>query len=85
MRQVLDVICKTAEVKMPDGRPAGLKYSIEEYAVVFSAKLPEQSSLFSRTFKVDPETFIQGLGGVFSVPGVPGAGQVRGGLAACRT
>ena len=35
LRQVLDVICKTADVKMPDGRSAGLKYSIEEYAIVF--------------------------------------------------
>ncbi|MBI5799487.1 MAG: polysaccharide biosynthesis/export family protein [Verrucomicrobia bacterium] len=61
MRQVLDVICKTADVKMPDGRIAGLKYSIEEYAIVFSPKLPEQASLFARTFKVDPETFVRGL------------------------
>ncbi|MEK7394111.1 MAG: hypothetical protein AAB214_16255, partial [Fibrobacterota bacterium] len=61
MRQVLDVICKTAEVKMPDGRTAGLKYSIEEYAIVFTPKLPERPTLFSRMFKVDPETFVRGL------------------------
>ncbi|MEN9574249.1 MAG: hypothetical protein RL514_2104 [Verrucomicrobiota bacterium] len=61
LRQVLDVICKTATVKMPDGRTAGLKFTVEEYAVVFSPKLPEQASLFARTFKVDPETFIRGL------------------------
>ena len=60
LRQVLDVITKTAEVKMPDGRAAGLKFSIEEYAVVFSPKLPEQASLFARTFKVNPDTFVQG-------------------------
>jgi hypothetical protein len=61
LRQALDVICKTATVKMPDGRTAGLKYSIEEYAIVFSAKLPEKAAQFSRVFKVDPETFIEGL------------------------
>ncbi|MEQ2008048.1 MAG: M56 family metallopeptidase [Limisphaerales bacterium] len=66
LRQVLDVICKTATVKMPDGRAAGLKFTIEEYAIVFSPKLPEQASLFPRTFKVDPETFIRGLAGVTS-------------------
>jgi hypothetical protein len=64
LRQVLDVICKTATVKMPDGRAAGLKFTIEEYAIVFSPKLPERASLFPRMFKVDPETFITGLGSV---------------------
>ncbi|NBV24327.1 MAG: hypothetical protein EBS05_20715, partial [Proteobacteria bacterium] len=68
LRQVLDVICKTAEVKMPDGRSAGLKYSIEEYAIVFSPKLPEQASMFMRTFKVNPDTFVQGLQSVVGNP-----------------
>ncbi|MEQ2006459.1 MAG: hypothetical protein ABMA26_06655 [Limisphaerales bacterium] len=68
LRQVLDVICKTADVKMPDGRSAGLKFSIEEYAIVFSPKLPEQASLFARTFKVNPDTFVQGLQSVVGNP-----------------
>jgi len=68
LRQVLDVICKTAEVKMPDNRSAGLKYSIEEYAIVFSPKLPEQAFLFARTFKVNPDTFVQGLQSVVANP-----------------
>jgi general secretion pathway protein D len=68
LRQVLDVICKTAEVKMPDGRSAGLKFTIEEYAIVFSPKLPEQASLFARTFKVNPDTFVQGLQSVVGNP-----------------
>jgi general secretion pathway protein D len=38
-----------------------IKYSIEDYAIVFSAKGPDQPQLFSRTFKVDPDTFYQGL------------------------
>lgn len=68
LRQVLDVVCKTAEVKMPDGRTAGLKYSIEDYAVVFSPKLPEQAAMFSRIFKVNPDTFVQGLQSVVANP-----------------
>ena len=94
LRQVLDVICKTAEVKMPDGRSAGLKFSIEEYAIVFSPKLPEQAALFARTFKVNPDTFVQGLQSVVSIPiqavssgggqggggGGGGGGQQGGGL-----
>ena len=87
LRQVLDVVCKTAEVKMPDGRSAGLKYSIEEYAIVFSPKLPEQASLFSRIFKVNPDTFVQGLQSVVANPiqavtssgGTAGGGQGGGG------
>ena len=87
LRQVLDVITKTAEVKMPDGRAAGLKFSIEEYAVVFSPKLPEQASLFARTFKVNPDTFVQGLQSVVNNPiqavtttgGQGGGGQGGGG------
>ncbi len=40
LRQVLDVICKTAEVRMPDGRPAGLKYVVEEYGIAFYPIFP---------------------------------------------
>lgn len=94
LRQVLDVICKTAEVKMPDNRAAGLKFTIEEYAIVFSPKLPEQASLFARTFKVNPDTFVQGLQSVVANPiqavqaggqggqggGGGGGGQQGGGL-----
>ncbi|MFM8469276.1 MAG: hypothetical protein ACKODH_04805, partial [Limisphaerales bacterium] len=86
LRQVLDVICKTAEVKMPDNRAAGLKFSVEEYAIVFSPKLPEQASLFARTFKVNPDTFVQGLQSVVANPiqavqagGGQGGGQGGGG------
>ena len=81
LRQVLDVICKTADVKMPDGSSAGLKYSIEEYAIVFSPKLPAQASLFSRMFKVNPDTFVQGLQSVVANPiqAVTSAGGAGGG------
>jgi hypothetical protein len=36
-----------------------IKYSVEEYAVVFSRKTAAQ--LFTRTFRVNPNSFLQGL------------------------
>ena len=41
-----------------------IKYSIEDYAIVFSLKAQEAVPLYIRTFKVDPNTFYQGLQGV---------------------
>ena len=38
-----------------------IKYTVEDFAVVFSAKGPETPQLFSRVFKVDPNTFYSGL------------------------
>jgi type II secretory pathway component GspD/PulD (secretin)/tetratricopeptide (TPR) repeat protein len=56
LHQVLDAITKVAD------HP--LKYSIEDYAVVFTPKPNESPSLHTRWFKVDPNTFLQGLQGV---------------------
>jgi hypothetical protein len=51
---VLDVMCKFAE------KP--IKYSIEDYAVVFSWRSPDiTESLHTRIIQVDPNTFLQGL------------------------
>lgn len=38
-----------------------IKYSIQDFAIVFSAKGPETPQLFMRTFRVDPNTFYSGL------------------------
>ena len=38
-----------------------IKYSVEDYAIVFSARGAEPVQLEMRTFKVDPNTFQQGL------------------------
>ncbi|MDE3066795.1 MAG: tetratricopeptide repeat protein [Verrucomicrobiota bacterium] len=38
-----------------------IKYTVTDYAIVFSAKGPETPLLFTRTFRVDPNTFYQGL------------------------
>jgi len=56
LADVLDAVTKVAE------RP--IKYSIEEYAIIFSLKAVEAEPLYIRTFKVDPNTFYQGLQGV---------------------
>src|SRR5439155_23844441 len=79
MADVLDAITKVAD------KP--IRYSIEEYAVVFSQKPPEAAQLETRTFKVDPNTFQQGLEavGVFPLGSLVqsttggGAGGIGGG------
>ena len=53
LADVLDAIVEVAD------HP--IKYSIQDYAIVFSAKGPESPQLFSRHFKVDANTFYQGL------------------------
>jgi general secretion pathway protein D len=56
LADVLEAIVAVAD------RP--IKYSIVDYAVVFSLKAREATPLYTRTFKVDPNTFYQGLQGV---------------------
>jgi general secretion pathway protein D len=53
LADVLDAIVKVAD------RP--IKYSIEDYAVVFSLKGRENIPLYNRIIKVNPNTFVQGL------------------------
>ena len=53
LADVLDAIIKVAD------RP--IKYSIEDYAVVFSLKGREAVPLYTRILKVNPNTFLQGL------------------------
>jgi len=43
-----------------------IKYSVEDFAVVFSAKGADVPQLFMRSFKVDPNTFYSGLESVGS-------------------
>jgi general secretion pathway protein D len=58
LADVLDAIVSVAD------KP--IKFSIKDYAVVFSHKSPETQQLFTRSFKVDPNTFYQGLESVGS-------------------
>jgi hypothetical protein len=59
LANLIDAIIKSSDQQV--------KYSIEDYAVVFSRKTPEAVQLFTRTFRVDPNTFVQGLEGVVGV------------------
>jgi general secretion pathway protein D len=59
MADVLDAITKVAD------QP--IKFTIEDYAIVFSPKALEQAVLYTKVFKVDPNTFVQGLQGVTSI------------------
>src|SRR5690348_8904721 len=63
-----------ADVRMADALDAivqvadhPIEYSINDYAVVFSAKGPRSPQLYSRTFRIDPNTFVQGLESVGSL------------------
>jgi type II secretory pathway component GspD/PulD (secretin)/tetratricopeptide (TPR) repeat protein len=80
LADVLDAITKVAD------KP--IKYSVEDYAVVFTQRRPEPVQLFTRTFRVDPNTFLQGLESVSGVSfgtldtgagGQGGGGGGRGG------
>jgi type II secretory pathway component GspD/PulD (secretin)/tetratricopeptide (TPR) repeat protein len=53
LADALDAIVKVAD------KP--IKWSLEDYAIVFSLKGREPNPLYTRTFKVDPNTFYQGL------------------------
>jgi hypothetical protein len=53
LADVLEAICVVAD------HP--IKYSIEDYAIVFAAKGATTPTLLSRHFRVDPNTFEQGL------------------------
>jgi type II secretory pathway component GspD/PulD (secretin) len=53
LADALDAIVKVAE------KP--IKYSLEDYAIVFSLRGRETTPLYVRSFRVDPNTFYQGL------------------------
>jgi beta-lactamase regulating signal transducer with metallopeptidase domain len=59
LMDVLDAIVMTAN------HP--IKYSLLDYGVEFSLKGPETPELFTRTFKVDPNTFYMGLQNVGAI------------------
>jgi tetratricopeptide (TPR) repeat protein/Zn-dependent protease with chaperone function len=65
LAQALDVVVKFAD------QP--IMFIVEDYAVVFTSGLPTGPRLFTRTYKVDPSVFMQGLQSVIQRPsGVPG-------------
>jgi tetratricopeptide (TPR) repeat protein len=71
LRQALDAIVKVAD------QP--IKYSVEDFAIVFSFKPFESPVLHTRLFKIDPNTFVQGLQAVSSFDFGVGSGAGLGG------
>jgi type II secretory pathway component GspD/PulD (secretin) len=72
LRQALEVITKIADTP--------IKYSVEDYGIIFSPKAAETPPLHTRVFKVDPNTFLQGLQGVVAQTfGTSGGGGGGGG------
>ncbi len=79
LADALDAIIKVANIP--------IKYSVVDYAVIFSHKGSESPQLFTRQYKIDPNTFVQGLQGVSSFifgqtssgSGQSGGGQGGGG------
>ena len=73
LADLLDAIVQVAD------KP--IKFSIKDYAIVFSHKAPESPQLYTRTYKVDPNTFYQGLEGVgaYNVGGISSGGGGGGG------
>jgi len=65
LTDVLDAIVRVAKPPEGGNQNVAIKYSIEEYAVVFSQRAIEAEPLYTKTFRVDPNTFVQGLDGIF--------------------
>jgi Flp pilus assembly secretin CpaC/tetratricopeptide (TPR) repeat protein len=72
LADLLDAVTKVSE------RP--LKFSVEDYAIVFTQKTAESPQLFTRVFKVNPNTFFEGLQSVsIGTLGTGGGGAGGGG------
>jgi len=65
LADVLDAIVRVAKPPQGQNQNIGIKYSIEDYAIVFSQKTTEAEPLYTRTYKVNPNTFVQGLDGIY--------------------
>jgi hypothetical protein len=61
LKQLLEAILIAA--KPPEGAPAnvGLKYSVEDYAIVFSQRSQETEQFYTRTFKLNPNNIALNL------------------------
>lgn len=75
LADVLEIITSVAE------KP--LKYSVEEWGIMFRQRLPEATQLHSRWWRVNPNTFMEGLESVTgmtpAVASQSGGGQGGGG------
>jgi beta-lactamase regulating signal transducer with metallopeptidase domain len=66
LSQFLDAMVMVAQPSQPPPATVGLRYSVEDYAIVFSAKVAEREKFYSRTFRLNPNSFRQGLQGGYS-------------------
>ncbi len=77
LSDVLDAVTKSAS--------SPIKFTVEDYAVVFMHKAPERAQLITRVFRVNPNTFQSGLESVIGITignfqtGTSGAGGGGGG------
>ncbi len=72
LEQALDVLTKISEPK--------IKYSVEDWGIILSPKAVEPTPLYTRIFKLDPNTFYMGLQNVTSEAfGGGGSGGSGGG------
>ncbi|MCS1408932.1 MAG: Type II secretion system protein D [Verrucomicrobia subdivision 3 bacterium] len=59
LKHVVEAVARVADTQ--------LKVSVEEYAVVFSKLVENPEPLYTRRYRVDPNTFIQGMEGVTGI------------------
>ena len=50
LADAIDAVAKVAKIP--------IRYTVEDYALVFTALVPETPRLFTRTFRVEPQTFL---------------------------
>ena len=75
---VLDAVIMLAT----DSNGNRIKYSVEDYGVIFSGRPntgPEPATLEMRVFRIDPNTFYQGMQGVTTISPFPSTGGGGGG------
>lgn len=66
--QFLDAILVVAKAPQEPPATVGLRYSVQDYAIVFSPRKLDREPFVSRTFKINPNTFKQGLEGMYFAP-----------------
>lgn len=73
--QFLNAIVMVAQPPQPPPAATGLRYAVEDYAIVFSVFQKEPVAMYSRTFRLNPNTFRQGFEPVTDFPNTGNAPQ----------
>lgn len=80
-KDIIDALSKVGKSQR-DNSPVPLKFSIEDYAIVFTQSSTEQPHYYTRVFRVNPNTFMEGLQSIapqFLGTGGGGGGGAGGG------